>query len=102
VADGAFEACHWLLFRRDQPVVLLTTLRRGERAGLYNVGTDPAMTRRGFASQAIRAALADLQRQGVREVFLLTECDPALAPFYARLGFETVATGQFYRRQDAG
>jgi GNAT superfamily N-acetyltransferase len=101
VAEGTFEVRHWLLIRGDRPVVLLTTLRRGERAGLYNVGTDPAMTRRGFASQAIRAVIDELQRQGVQEVFLLTECDPALAPFYARLGFGTVATGQFYRRQEA-
>ncbi len=99
---GDFDARHWLLLHGEHPVALLTALCRHGRSGIYNVGTDPALTRRGFASHAIRAVLAALARDGVREVFLLTECNPALAPFYARLGFETVATGRFFHRREAG
>ena len=98
---GPFEVRHWLLLHGERPVALATTLCRNGLGSLYNVGTAPAMTRRGYASHAIRAVLAVLARQGIREVFLLTECDPALAPFYARLGFATVATGRFYRRREA-
>jgi N-acetylglutamate synthase-like GNAT family acetyltransferase len=81
---------------------MLTTLCRGERAGLYNVGTEPKLTRRGYATLAIRAVLAAERREGLQETFLLTECDPGLEHFYARLGFRTVATGRFYCRREAG
>jgi ribosomal protein S18 acetylase RimI-like enzyme len=96
---GAFEVAHRLLFQGDTPAALLTTICRNGLGAIYNVGTDPRLTRRGYASHAIRATLAVLAGQGVREVFLLTECNPALVPFYARLGFETVIHGQFYRLQ---
>ena len=99
---GDFDVRHWLLLQGEQTVALLTTLCRQGRGSIYNVGTDPTMTRRGYASHAIRAVLAALAHEGVREVFLLTECDPALEPFYARLGFKTVATGRFFRRREAG
>ena len=102
VSGGSFKTHHWLLYRGEQPAVMLTTLCRGERAGLYNVGTEPKLTRRGYATLAIRAVLAAERREGLQETFLLTECDPGLEHFYARLDFRTVATGRFYCRREAG
>ena len=95
-SDGEFNVRHWLLYRARSPVAMLTTFTREGLCGVYNVGTDPQFTGRGYASHAILAVLAQLEAEGCQASFLLTECNPRLAPFYGRLGFSTIATGQFF------
>lgn len=60
----------------------------GSSAELYAVGTDPAASGRGIAGALTAAALADLQRTGVREVELYVEGGNAGARrLYERAGF---------------
>ncbi len=99
---AAYDIRHWLLERDGEAVALLSTIRRGAQAGIYNVGTRPDRTRRGYATQAILAVLASIEREGCERTFLVTECNPALAPFYARLGYATVTKGRFYRMTGNG
>ena len=99
---SAYDIRHWMLERAGEAVAFLSTIRRGAQAGVYNVGTRPGYTRRGYATQAIQAVLAVIEREGCEMTFLVTECNPALAPFYARLGYATVTTGRFYRMEGTG
>jgi GNAT superfamily N-acetyltransferase len=92
---GPQETLHWILADAGDPVAILTTIRRGRMCGVYNVGTRPRLTGRGYASQAILGALDSLEARGCDGSFLLTE-DETLPPFYERLGYETVAAGRFY------
>lgn len=94
--DG-FEVRHWMATDTDGPVAILSILARDGLAALYNVGTRPSSRGRGLASALIQAVLAQEARRGVRRMFLLTERDKPLAPFYERLGFVTVTTGGYYR-----
>lgn len=95
-ANDTFEVQHWLLMSQNRGLALLTAISRDGLSAIYNVGTHPEFTRQGLASQAMLAALTELDRLGCKNSFLLTECDETLAPFYARLGYEIVTTGQFY------
>lgn len=95
--SDTFAVRHWLLLLADRPVALLTTITRQGMSAVYNVGTHPQFKRRGYATHAILAVLAELERQGGERSFLLTECDPTLAPFYARMGYEPVTTGRFLK-----
>lgn len=89
------ETLHWILADAGEPVAILTTIRRGPLCGVYNVGTRPGFTGKGYASQAILGALDELEARGCEQSFLLTE-DESLPPFYERLGYRTVTTGWFY------
>ena len=99
-ACSGFDTRHWLLMAGDEALVILTTIIRDGLCGLYNVGTHPRFTRRGLASHAIRAALAEIAPLSPRGSFLLTE-NASLAPFYARLGYQTVTTGSFHTLREA-
>ena len=81
---------------QGRALALLTAISRDGLSAIYNVGTHPQFTRQGLASQAMLAALSELEQRGFTRSFLMTECDETLVPFYARLGYQLVTTGQFY------
>ena len=95
---GWFEVRHWMALDADGPVAILSILARDGLAALYNVGTRCSSRGRGLASALVQDVLAQEARCGIRRVFLLTERDKPLAPFYERLGFVTVTTGGYYHR----
>jgi ribosomal protein S18 acetylase RimI-like enzyme len=66
----------------------VTTARLGRLVGIYNVGTRPALRRRGAASAAMTAALRYHIERGV-QVFTLGASSTG-EPVYRALGFETV------------
>lgn len=58
---------------------------RGDWQMVFGVNTHPAFRHRGFATALLRRMIDDARSQGRRGLVLT--CKPALAGFYARLGF---------------
>ncbi len=95
---GWFSVRHWLAIEAGHPGALLSAVSHGGLCALYNVGTRPKSRGRGLATALMRLALAEEARRGAARFFLLTERDKPLEAFYKRFGFQTVATGGYYRK----
>jgi len=95
--DAGSEAlCHVGVFLREA--------RWNERAvkvgGIGGVKTHPASRRRGFATNAIQRALDFFHEQGDVDFGLLV-CEPALIPFYERLGWQRFPGDLFVMQKQA-
>ena len=68
----------------------VTLTYHGETTGIWAMGTDPEMQKRGIGRQLLSTAMAEARSQGARRFFL--GATPAGYRLYESLGFETRVT----------
>lgn len=83
--DGDF--LHYIGYFQGKPVTSASLLLAGGIAGIYDVSTDPAYRKRGFASAITLAQLHEAKRRGFSHAYLRSSKEGK--PVYERLGFET-------------
>jgi ribosomal protein S18 acetylase RimI-like enzyme len=90
------------LERGHDALATLICVHDGDLAGLFEIGTEPAVRNQGYARQLILSALRWAHLRGAREAWLQVEADnaPALA-LYRSLGFDEVYRYHYRRPQGA-
>ena len=87
----------------DEPVGFVLTRSAADEAEILAIGTRPFAQRRGVARQMIDHQLAELQRQGIRHVFLeVADTNAAARGLYAALGFQEAGRRKGYYKRASG
>ena len=60
----------------------------GRTFEINDLAVDPAYQKRGIAQRLMEVLLADLRKQGIVGVHLITAADAFLPEFYKRFGFQ--------------
>lgn len=89
---------HFILYLEETAVGHITTVKDGEKAAIYNLGTIPDQRGKGIASTSLAKAINQLKNKGIETIFLQTEKDSENEKFFNNRGFKTEFEGLCYSK----
>lgn len=91
---------HFIVYLEETAVGHITTVKDGEKAAIYNLGTIPDYRGKGIASTSLEKAINQLKNTGIETIFLQTEKDSKNEQFFNNRGFKTKFEGLCYSKLD--
>jgi aspartate racemase len=91
---------HFLGYDKDRPICTTTVAIQEGIGCIYNVGTDPAVRKRGFGSEMLSHVLEFAREAGLRHLFLQVESGTSAERLYKALGFQPLFRRIGYRLAD--
>ncbi|HEV7461974.1 MAG TPA: GNAT family N-acetyltransferase [Solirubrobacteraceae bacterium] len=96
---AAAASDRWFTAPPTEPVAASCRLLAGDGIGqVEDVGTAPAVRRRGLARAVVAAAIASSREAGHELTFLTCDADGWVSDFYASLGFEAIGLVHNFHR----
>lgn len=97
--DNEEQFHHFVCYKGNEAVSVASLCKKGEKGGLYNVGTSPAGRGHGCGTAVTLACIKDWHESGGKKLFLQTEAGSLVEKWYQKLGFETAFIGRIYSKE---
>lgn len=97
--SGEWEFIHYLSYYKSEPIGMVSVCKKGEYAGLYGGGTYAKFRGKGVFTNLLNFISQQLQKEGVKYFFGITEKDSKNERYYNKLGWNEAFEIDVYYEQ---